>query len=199
MIAKGRTELPIPLSDISGRFWQKVEKTDSCWLWRGLLSDYGHGRCSIRKNCWWPAHRVSWLLAGRVLVQGLVIDHMCNNPACVNPEHLQQISNRSNLLRGNNPAARNAAKNSCSRCGGPYTISGERRTRKCLACIRRYQSTLREKRGIKYRRPQRTEEEVKRIRELFAQGLKPPTIAKMLGLEQKTCFNIAYRRTRADV
>lgn len=70
------------------RFWAFVEKTDTCWLWRGMLRGEGYGglRYERKENY---AHRVAWELAnGRPVPVGLVVMHSCDNRICCRPEHL---------------------------------------------------------------------------------------------------------------
>ena len=73
------------------RFWKKVNKTDSCWLWTGNKNCFGYGIVTLviggRKSL--RAHRVSWVIAnGRELSQSDFVCHSCDVPACVNPDHL---------------------------------------------------------------------------------------------------------------
>jgi len=71
------------------RFWAKVEKTDSCWLWRASTTD-GYGRMTINRRLR-LAHRVSWEIANGAIPDGLLVLHDCpggDNPLCVNPAHL---------------------------------------------------------------------------------------------------------------
>lgn len=74
----------IPLEE---RFWEKVDKSGDCWLWTGCVNSYGYGRINIKKKII-KAHRVSWGLLFGPIPKGLCILHKCDNPPCVNPDHL---------------------------------------------------------------------------------------------------------------
>lgn len=74
---------------LTDRFWRKVEKTDSCWLWKGKRRSHGYGVISVNGKPM-GAHRVSYELFVGPIPEGLVVRHyVCNNPNCVNPEHLK--------------------------------------------------------------------------------------------------------------
>ena len=69
------------------RFWARVEKTETCWLWRGLLATTGYGSCSRRARLQ-GAHRLSYEMAFGPIPPGLSVLHRCDVRACVNPAHL---------------------------------------------------------------------------------------------------------------
>lgn len=85
----------IPLST---RFWAKVAKTESCWIWTGAKISSGYGSIgkggSSRKTL--LAHRVSYEIHFGDIPEGLVIDHICHKRSCVNPEHLQAVTQKQN-------------------------------------------------------------------------------------------------------
>lgn len=81
-------------------FWSKVEKTDGCWEWRGYRSPKGYGEYRDATGKRTTAHRISWQLAGHDIPEGLTLDHLCRNRGCVNPDHLEPVTNRENVMRG---------------------------------------------------------------------------------------------------
>jgi hypothetical protein len=69
------------------RFWDKVEITKSCWIWRGAISSSGYGSFWFQ-NRGWKSHRVAFALSRGNLLPGLLVLHKCDNPLCVRPDHL---------------------------------------------------------------------------------------------------------------
>jgi hypothetical protein len=127
------------LPTIEQRFWQKVEKTDTCWWWRGALTpqDGGHFRGAFRVNGrLQKAHRVAYELVVGPIPDGLQIDHLCRNPQCVNPAHLEPVTGAENTRRADPNAPRRAATH-CQR-GHPFDEANTYRrpdgSRTCLAC-----------------------------------------------------------------
>lgn len=120
----------------TARFWTKVNVTESCWLWLGHVSSNGYG--SLRHNGKQvKAHRFSYERARGPIPEGLQLDHLCRVRSCVNPAHLEIVTQRENILRGVSPIAGYAKRTACPK-GHPYDLlnvrpSG-RRSRECREC-----------------------------------------------------------------
>lgn len=81
------------------RFFSKVEKQHhGCWVWKAAKSEKGYGYFGFKGKVY-KAHRVSWFLKHGVF-PSLQLDHLCRNTSCVNPDHLEEVSNRENQIRG---------------------------------------------------------------------------------------------------
>lgn len=70
------------------KFWDKIEKTESCWLWHGTRSDNGYGKVRYRDRQD-LSHRVSYIIHKGEIPVGMVVRHKCDNPPCCNPDHLE--------------------------------------------------------------------------------------------------------------
>lgn len=138
---------------IEERLWERVVKTETCWLWMGGPNKDGYGQLTVFPSRRKPmVHRLvyEWLVGP--IPDGLTIDHLCRVPNCVNPDHLEAVTMRENILRGNGGGARNARATHCAK-GHPFdeVNTGVRRTgarvgsRWCRACARagwkHYQAT----------------------------------------------------------
>jgi len=119
------------------RFWSYVQKTDDCWIWIGVRSG-GYGRYTFRGKLT-GAHRFYYELVNGPIAEGLQIDHLCRNRACVNPDHLEPVTIGENVLRGIGRSAQNARKTECLR-GHPLNGSNlyidPRGQRCCIICQR---------------------------------------------------------------
>jgi len=70
------------------RFWDKVNKTDDCWIWTAAIDDGGYGHFWLNNKIE-KAHRVSWIIHnGPIQDDKLRVCHKCDNPPCVRPDHL---------------------------------------------------------------------------------------------------------------
>ena len=119
------------------RFWSKVDKSGDCWVWRGYVASTGYGRLSVgRKH--YQAHRYAYELVNGPVSADLVMDHLCNNKACVNPAHLEPVTNRENLLRSEVTASGRAYKRDHCIRGHAYTPENtlivREGYRKCRTC-----------------------------------------------------------------
>ena len=95
------------------RFWSKVQKQDDgCWIWNGAHNNYGYGRVYKDGRCL-SAHRVAYEIAEGPVPPGLDLDHLCRVRDCVNPAHLEPVSRKENLLRGETIPASNSQKTHC--------------------------------------------------------------------------------------
>ena len=80
------------------RFWGQVDKRgdDECWIWQGPTNGSGYGSFSSSVYGSTSAHRHSYQVANGPLLPGMVVDHMCRRRACVNPAHLQAVTQKQN-------------------------------------------------------------------------------------------------------
>ena len=92
-------------------FWGRVNKTETCWLWTGTINDQGYG--ISRRH--FRAHRIAYELLVGPIPDGLQLDHLCRVRNCVNPDHLEPVTARTNTRRGVGFAAQRAAQTHCKR------------------------------------------------------------------------------------
>ena len=86
--------MTIPAED---RFWAKVNKTDSCWLWTAGKTRNGYGTFFPATNRAIPAHRFSYELHYNENPGALDVDHICHVRLCVKPTHLRLVTRKQNL------------------------------------------------------------------------------------------------------
>jgi len=128
------------LNTVIDRFLSKISISDSCWEWTDCKDKDGYGRIRInRKEV--RAHRFAYEYYYGDLDPILQIDHLCRNPRCVNPIHLEQVTCKENINRGLT-GIKNKVKTHCSR-GHEYNEKNTRVTSKnqriCRICMRDWQ------------------------------------------------------------
>ncbi len=119
------------------RFWSKVQKTETCWLWTRAKNNCGYGVFVIRHGRYVYAHRFAYELLVGPIPEGLELDHVkergCISPACVNPAHLEPVTHAENNRRA-------ATKGLTCKRGHEFTDDNvywsKRGTRQCRTCAR---------------------------------------------------------------
>jgi HNH endonuclease len=126
------------------RFMSKVcKQPDGCWIWQGNAVG-----SPLKYGAFWfdgrdvKAHRWSYEHFVGPIPAGLTLDHLCRVPLCVNPEHLEPVPLRENILRGNGAAARAARRTHCDK-GHPYDeantyVAPGSGRRVCRTCYREW-------------------------------------------------------------
>lgn len=121
----------------------EVDAESGCWLWTGPRSRLGYPTLKVGDEH--GAHRLAYRLWKGSIPDGLTIDHLCRVRHCVNPEHLEPVTQRVNSIRGTSPFAVNAQKTHCKH-GHEFTpentmrspsLNGRRRCRACYNALRR--------------------------------------------------------------
>lgn len=137
------------------RFWSKVEKTDTCWLWQAGLSPRGYGKFTVGHKDW-RAHRFAYELLVGPIGEGLTIDHLCLVKNCVNPAHMEVVTLSVNVKRGLvSGGHRSSMKTHCPK-GHPYEganlIVAKGGGRRCHACLIAKGQKTRSRPGFKEQR-----------------------------------------------
>lgn len=123
--------------------------TNDCWLYAGTINSNGYGLIFSGTTLY--AHRVIYeALVGKI-GEGLHIDHLCMVRSCINPLHLEPVTRKENILRGNGIAAQCARKTHCKQ-GHEYTSENtliKSKGRVCKMCNRHWNRLNRERKNTK--------------------------------------------------
>ena len=94
------------------KFWSRVKVVGNCWEWQGGIKCDGYGSFYWNKK-YYPSHRVCYEIMVGLIPIGLQLDHLCRNRKCCNPDHLEPVTRRENILRGDSIVAHNSQKTHC--------------------------------------------------------------------------------------
>ncbi len=119
-----------------------INTETGCWEWLGASTGRGGYGIKVVENKRILAHRLSYEMFREKIPAGLTMDHLCRTHKCVNPWHLEPVSQKINILRGHSPSALHAKQTHCQG-GHPYTggnlqmhASKYGRRRVCRECAR---------------------------------------------------------------
>ncbi len=134
--------------DSLDRITRNIKVVNGCWMWTGKPHPDGYVQIRFNGRRLY-AHRLSYELHIGPIPDGLVLDHLCRNRACVNPDHLEPVTQRENILRGVGLAAVNAAKVRCDsghlldEANTYIKMKDGRSFRYCRTCARNYTAAYR--------------------------------------------------------
>ena len=182
------------------RFWSYVAilgQASGCWDWTGTIDRNGYGligeSCTRRMI---RAHRFAYELLVGPIPDGMVTDHLCRNPSCVNPLHLEIVSPQENTRRGNGKSAIHARRDACSRghryADGEWNMRGS--VRVCLACERLVGKERRDRNRAKRldaNPPAILATDVPGIVARYKRGERQDDIAASFGVSRRTISRIA--------
>lgn len=130
------------------------EPNSGCWLWLAGLRDKNEGYGGVNyEGKIWRSHKLVFTLLREVVPDGLLLDHLCRNRICCNPEHLEICSWKENIHRGVGIAAKNLVKTHCSKGhefvpGNTYHYFGKKgRMRQCRICSTAYKKDYEQRVG----------------------------------------------------
>lgn len=150
---------------VAERFWEKVDRSGDCWIWKAFIRPNGYGDFGFEKNKTTRAHRVSWILTFGEIPDGLLVCHFCDVRACVRPDHLFLGNHFDNMMDAIKKGRR------CTGVGFRSTAGELNPTSKLC------------------------DDEVREILRRVANGEPQNAIAKALKVAPKTINNIVYGKT----
>lgn len=135
---------------ILDRFFAKVDAEGDCWEWTANKDKDGYGKFRDGDKHY-RAHRFVYEQMVGPIPDGLVIDHLCKNTSCVNPDHIEPVTWAENLHRGASIQAKHARRRTCPRGHEYDATQGNGKYRKCRTCVNEARRVRRAKEVMSYR------------------------------------------------
>lgn len=137
-IAKSTRATEMPITSVETFAKRFVIRPSGCWEWTSSKNRLGYGQFSVN-NRTVRAHRVMWELIGRGFTPHKCLDHLCRNPSCVNPDHLEEVTHLENIRRGELSEAQKARHARRTHCKHGHEFNEQntyqdRLGRSCRAC-----------------------------------------------------------------
>jgi hypothetical protein len=124
-----------------------MSRRRECIQWWGYIDPEGYGRTGMRRRSnATNAHRHVYIECFGPIPDDMVVDHLCRNRSCVNPEHIEVVTREENFRRG---IHHNRTKTECPTCSGEYTVKASG-VRYCSACHARLERGRRAQRKVAY-------------------------------------------------
>lgn len=167
------------------RFFSKFEKSNECWNWNGSKNEAGYGTLGNKY-----AHRMAWQIANnKEIPSGMVICHHCDNPSCVNPNHLfigTQKDNMQDMIKKNRQVKKNNIGQKNPMFGKSHSFSAKKKMSE--AKQGKYI-------GSNHPRATITNETVGKIRKMRLEGFTRKQISEKLNVSFHVVGNVIYGKS----
>lgn len=192
MTISNKIQTPWKINPRIDRLTHYVVDGSGCWIWKGGDNSKGYGFIRLYSdNTGIMAHRYFYLHFVGEIPKGLVLDHLCRNRRCVNPGHLEPVSDMENFLRGESSGAKALRQSKC-KCGRAFDALWKNGhgsvSRKCKHCTRVCARAYRLKRGIKPRPRLIAVKDLPKMRAMRERGISAHKIAKHYGIAISTVY-----------